>query len=130
MTLRGYLAPFALPRKVYEYRILFISREIQNCLKMNVKAFIYSSNPLDSFPMTSHVPTRHPVAFRSRAPAKSESVYSFNSGVFGTFYDFFGLVIIFSRNILRSADINCNIVRPGCLASFVLPRKVHLFISR
>ena len=41
VTLPGYLASFALPQKASNTPHLFISRETQNCLEMNVKASIY-----------------------------------------------------------------------------------------
>ena len=74
--------------------------------------------------MTSHVPSRHHVAFGARASRKCEAcIIIFN---FGCFWDIFGLLRsgrVFPRNFLRSADVTCNIARPGCLAPFVLPRK-------
>ena len=62
----------------------------QNCLKMNIKASTYRSKPHDSFPMTSHDPRRHTVAFGFQTPKKSENVY-YNLQ-FCCFCDIFGLL--------------------------------------
>ena len=69
--------------------------------------------------MTSHVPSKHPVAFGAQALGKSESVY-YNVTVH-----------IFSQNIHRSADVAYNIawvLRTICIASKSL-WKLNLFIA-
>ena len=82
----------------------------------------FRSKPHDSFQMTSHVSKRHHVAFGARNPGKFETVY-YNlpfSLVFGHFWT--STSYFLTKTFL--GKLTWLLTWCGCLAPFVLPRKV------
>ena len=75
ITLRGCVGPFVLPRKSLWTPHLFISRKTKIASKWTQRHPDIHYKPHDSFPMTSHVPSRQPVTFRARVRGKFESMY-------------------------------------------------------
>ena len=74
--------------------------------------------------MTYHVPRRHPVAFETRTPGKSESVYyNLQFWLFlEHFWTFPNLVVFYPETFLGKPTWLLTLC--GCFAPFVLPRKV------
>ena len=73
--------------------------------------------------MTYHVPRRHPVAFGTRTPVKSKSVYyNLQFWLFlGHFWTFSDPVIFYPETFLGRPTWLLTLC--GCFAPFVLPRK-------
>ena len=124
--LRGCLVSVVLSWKASEHPICIVHFSWNPNLSWNEVKDIYPhicSKPHDSFPMTSHVPRRHPVAFGGRALGKSEIMYyNLQFWLFlGHLFTFSGLIIFSPETLLRVPK--WLVMLCGYLATLVLPWK-------
>ena len=104
---------------------LFIYRETQNCLEINVNASTYSFQATCLLSNDLPCPYEASRGVQSSCPGKSPKacIITFN---FGCFLDIFYFRMpghIFSRNVFRSVDMTCNIARvlgTICVASKII----------
>ena len=127
------LGTICIVSKIFWILHLFIYREIQNWLEMNVKASTYCFQATTLLSNDLPCPRRHPVAIWTLAPRKSKSVYyNFNIGGFlGHYFWISPDMVIFSWNVHRKIEVTCNIARifhTICIASKIL-WTLHSFIS-
>ena len=123
VALRGCLAPFVLRGKASKHPICSFRVKPKIFMKWTKRHPHIRSKPHDSFPMTSHCPRRHPMAFGVQAPRNFESVY-YNLQFWLFFRHFWnspGLVIFSLETFL--GVLTWLVTLSGCLAPFMLPRK-------
>ena len=100
---------------------LFISRETQNYLEMNVHASIYSFQATRLLFIDLPCSCRHPVPSRARRENPKACIITFNFGCFRTFLDF-SVRLYFSPKMFLGVPTSLGTM-PRCLAPFALPRK-------